>query len=160
MQHNTPTRWAAATVIALGLTACSSAAKPEVASLTNPATAASQLVTTTSAAPAPPTSSPLGSTPDADPAITSTASTNSTNATGSTVTAVAPTVSSVLGGTAPRERLDMTDDDRAALYQPYNQCLADNGVTSDDQLVAKQQADVVTQTCQPLYPLPPWEYDP
>jgi hypothetical protein len=54
----------------------------------------------------------------------------------------------------------MTDDDLAALYQPYNQCLADNGVTSDDQLEAKQQADVVTQTCQPLYPLPPWEYDP
>jgi hypothetical protein len=54
----------------------------------------------------------------------------------------------------------MTADDRAALYQPYNQCLADNGVTSDNSVVAKQQADVVTQTCQPLYPLPPWEYDP
>jgi hypothetical protein len=69
----------------------------------------------------------------------------------------------------PRERLDMTAAEEAALNEPYESCMAKNGLGSKD-AAAKQQSDSKTKSspaearaaeaeCDKLLPLPPWEMD-
>lgn len=70
----------------------------------------------------------------------------------------------------PRERIDMTDADRTRLYQPYLDCLKDNGIdpskrgqepgvlgsgATTDPVKAKNAGKV----CEPKLPLPAWEID-
>ena len=71
----------------------------------------------------------------------------------------------------PRERLDGTPEDWAAMLKPYEKCMAGHGFDPigmrrsgaagkpakiDEKKYAAAEAD-----CQPkYYPLPPWEYDP
>jgi hypothetical protein len=59
----------------------------------------------------------------------------------------------------PRERIDMTNADIQAMWQPYNQCLIANGYdkgrhASDTAAMAKAQTACVSKD-----PLPPWELD-
>jgi hypothetical protein len=70
----------------------------------------------------------------------------------------------------PRERIDMTEADRTRLYQPYLDCLKDNGIdpskrgqesgvlgsgATTDPAKAKNAGKV----CEPKLPLPAWEID-
>jgi hypothetical protein len=79
-----------------------------------------------------------------------------------------PAPSASAGGPErPRERIDMTADEREALMVPYQKCLKSHGVS---QLKAKEAADSKSVTgaeaeaaryCEEHYfPLPPWEQDP
>jgi hypothetical protein len=70
----------------------------------------------------------------------------------------------------PRERIDLTDADRTRLYQPYLDCLKNNGIDpskrgqepgvlgsgpTTDPAKAKNAGKV----CEPKLPLPAWEID-
>lgn len=82
-------------------------------------------------------------------------------------TGATPPASASAGPERPRERIDMTADEREALMVPYEKCLKSHGVS---QLKAKQAADSKSVTgaeaeaaryCDEHYfPLPPWEQDP
>jgi len=67
---------------------------------------------------------------------------------------------------APRERLDDTAEDYAALIKPYEDCMKRHGLgskgqrASDGKMPSKSVADAADKECQPLMPLPPWELDP
>jgi hypothetical protein len=71
------------------------------------------------------------------------------------------------GPQRPRERLDMTSEERDALMVAYEKCLTTHGVTVLD---AKKSQDAVktggvtnkwARYCEEHYvPLPPWEQDP
>lgn len=76
--------------------------------------------------------------------------------------ATAPTAAGTSAGAdagRPRERIDMTNAERAALSAQYNQCLAANGY--DKARHGNDQAAMTrAQTaCQSKQPLPPWEID-
>ena len=59
----------------------------------------------------------------------------------------------------PRERIDMTNEERVALAEAYNQCLAANGW--DKSRNARDQAAMTKaeQACVSKDPLPPWQID-
>jgi hypothetical protein len=65
-------------------------------------------------------------------------------------------------GEPARERLDMTDEEYADLYTPYNTCLSDNGaaVNTPSKSADAQTLEKAENLCQPLTPLPPNELDP
>jgi hypothetical protein len=69
------------------------------------------------------------------------------------------TGSSDPGAGRPRERLDMTQDDRQALSQAYMQCLSANGY--DKARNGRDQATLsrAQEACISKLPLPPWEFD-
>lgn len=83
-----------------------------------------------------------------------------------------PSVSNVPPAEArPRERLDMTPDEREELHKTYVQCLAENGfdtvehkkkaaTTPGEPSPADQAAWAAAEAaCIGAKPLPPWEYD-
>jgi hypothetical protein len=57
----------------------------------------------------------------------------------------------------PRERLDMTPEEKDQLFTTYNQCLADHGV--DKRAMDEKSAGPAEAACLGKKPLPPWEYD-
>jgi hypothetical protein len=65
----------------------------------------------------------------------------------------------------PRERLDMTQDEREALYVPYEKCMTKHGVPSRKltQAGTAPASDATlkkaSKACDQLIPLPPWEKD-
>jgi hypothetical protein len=60
----------------------------------------------------------------------------------------------------PRERLDMTPEDRDALIAPYLRCLTDHGIDKRvDPPPPKEVVDRANQECEPKKPLPAWELD-
>ncbi|WP_434444809.1 hypothetical protein [Lentzea sp. E54] len=60
----------------------------------------------------------------------------------------------------PRERLDMTEEDRDALVAPYLRCLTDHGVDKKaDPPPSREVTDRANKACEPKRPLPAWELD-
>ncbi|CAM3804179.1 hypothetical protein KIPE111705_25840 [Kibdelosporangium persicum] len=59
----------------------------------------------------------------------------------------------------PRERLDMTPEDHAALIAPWLQCLAEHGVDKKAPTQPKELVDKANAACASKMPLPPWEKD-
>jgi hypothetical protein len=109
-----------------------------------------------------------GGQPAASPQVPTLPSSGSTTSgSGSTASGSGAAATSADPG-QPRERLDMTNDELAALAAPYNQCLIAHGDTS--RKIASGQAvgpgmvsaDVAAKAeaaCKSLAPLPPWELD-
>lgn len=61
-----------------------------------------------------------------------------------------------------RERLDMTEQERTALRDPYRACMKDHGIDLSDRVNASKDREKVAeaaQACDPLLPLPAWETD-
>src|SRR3981189_2979709 len=61
----------------------------------------------------------------------------------------------------PRFRIDMTNDEEKALYDPYRKCVADHGVSLLDRTATKNRPDVAkaNKEWRSLLPLPAWEND-
>jgi len=66
----------------------------------------------------------------------------------------------------PRARMDMTDAEETALYQPWNDCMAEQGIGGKSDGVSKpgsdmSEAEIATANvaCENFMPLPPWEED-
>jgi hypothetical protein len=55
----------------------------------------------------------------------------------------------------PRERLDMTPEEKESLHQVWWRCLDEHGVTKLDM----DQNPAAKAVCLTKEPLPPWEYD-
>jgi hypothetical protein len=75
--------------------------------------------------------------------------------------------SAAAGPQRPRERIDMTAEERDALMVPYQKCLKDHGISdlkakkAQDASTSGGPADAAAQYCDEHYlPLPPWEQDP
>jgi hypothetical protein len=71
------------------------------------------------------------------------------------------------GPQRPRERIDMTSDERDALQVPYRKCLKSHGLSDLDAKKAEDAAKAggpaadAARFCEEHYlPLPPWEQDP
>lgn len=70
--------------------------------------------------------------------------------------------------TRPRLRLDMTDAEQMASYQPYYKCMREHGAETDKAKLAEQgktlnakKNDAADKICNPkFYPQQPWEEDP
>ncbi len=68
----------------------------------------------------------------------------------------------------PREQLDASSSQTAALYAPYQQCLAEHvarGQINSSHVHKgvprwKTASPVALKACLPYKPLPPWQYDP
>lgn len=64
----------------------------------------------------------------------------------------------------PRLRLDMTPEDKDAVYAVYAQCMVDHGVDKSkfetSGIPSKQTMDAAAEACESKMPLPPWELDP
>lgn len=80
----------------------------------------------------------------------------------------AASAASSAGPERPRERIDMTSDERDALMVPYQKCLKDHGIsqlkaklaTDGNSGVTAAEADAARYCEQHYLPLPPWEQDP
>ena len=107
-------------------------------------------------------------------AITATACSSSSEAVGT-----APRVASLATTTAapsadhspstrPRLRLDMTDAEEMASYQPYLKCMREHGAETDKTKLAREgktinakKNEAADKICNPqYYPQQPWEEDP
>jgi hypothetical protein len=71
------------------------------------------------------------------------------------------------GPQRPRERIDMTSDERDALQVPYHKCLKSHGLSDLDAKKAEDAGKTggpaadAARYCEEHYlPLPPWEQDP
>lgn len=72
----------------------------------------------------------------------------------------APEVAPVDDG-RPRERLDMTEDEKLELLEPYLKCAADLGFDVENRgtVASDEQVETIEKNCGMLFPLPPWEID-
>ncbi|ONI81338.1 hypothetical protein ALI144C_20920 [Actinosynnema sp. ALI-1.44] len=73
-----------------------------------------------------------------------------------------PPVSGRQAQERPRFRIDMTDDEQKALYDPYRKCMSEHGIAVRDPTVPKppkDKLDAAAKACDPLLPLPAWEND-
>ena len=68
---------------------------------------------------------------------------------------------------APRQRLDDTYAEDVALQKPYDDCMKRHGLGPKGLLLGTDRkepsqavADAAKKECNPLIPLPPWEFDP
>jgi len=68
---------------------------------------------------------------------------------------------------APRQRLDDTNAEDLALQKPYDDCMKRHGLSPKGLLLgggrtapSQAVADAAKKECNPLIPLPPWEFDP
>jgi hypothetical protein len=64
----------------------------------------------------------------------------------------------------PRFRIDMTDDEQKALYDPYRKCMGEHGIDLLDRgrpdfKPDKEKLAQASKDCDPLLPLPAWEND-
>ncbi|MEV4844691.1 hypothetical protein AB0K20_15935 [Micromonospora matsumotoense] len=63
----------------------------------------------------------------------------------------------------PRERLDDTEADIKARYQPYEKCMLEHGVDVHKERAGGAKSGRIgeaNKACDALMPLPPWELDP
>jgi hypothetical protein len=85
-------------------------------------------------------------------------------------TAEAPAKAADTEAKRPRQRLDMTQDEKDQLIKPYRACLAEHGLETEEEVLkmrAERRVSTIPEAtvkaaekaCLSLFPLPPWEQD-